>query len=190
MKTSGVRFGIRSKLIISFGFIIILLALVSASAYISLVQVDTRVDELFDTYVEFSQLTRETENKRVQIQASEKDLLLQYVLQGIDAALTTGDSTRTTLNAIRDNLKAMQKVRVDASTQRKINDLLKTVASYEESLSRLETSLRQQTPEENTPASRADTVDMVIEKNFAEQGSNNDLEKIKLVLAECAVTAR
>jgi twitching motility protein PilJ len=190
MKTSGVRFGIRSKLIVSFGFIIVLLALVSASAYISLVQVDTRVDELFDTYIEFSQLTRETENKRIHLQASEKGLLLQYVLQGIDAALKTGDSTRTTLNAIRDSLEAMQKIRVDAPTQRKVNDLLKTVDSYEESLSRLEASLKQHTPEENTPASRAGTVDIVMEKIFAEQDSNDALEKIKLLLAECAVTAR
>ena len=76
MKASGVRFGIRSKLIVSFGFIIVLLALVSTAAYISLTQVDTRVNELFNTYVEFSRLTGETENKRMNLQVSEKDLIL------------------------------------------------------------------------------------------------------------------
>ena len=190
MKTSGVRFGIRSKLIVSFGFIIILLALVSASAYISLRQVDTKVNELFDTYVEFSQLTRETENKRMQLQASEKDLLLQYVLQGIDAALTTGDATRTTLNAIRDNLEAMRKLNVNAPTQRKVNDLLKTIDAYEKNLSLLEASLKQRTPEENTPASRIVAADVTIKELFGEQGSIDAVEKIKLVLSECAVTAQ
>ena len=164
MKTSGVRFGIRSKLIVSFGFIIVLLALVSTAAYISLIQVDTRVNELFNSYVEFSRLTGETENERMHLQVSEKELLLTYILQGLDAALASGDAARTTINTMRDNLDAMRKLKVDPAIQRNLNDLLKAIDAYEEYLSRLEASLKERTPEENTPESRLEPAGMTLEE--------------------------
>jgi len=185
MKTSGVRFGIRSKLIVSFGFIIVLLALVSTAAYISLTQVDTRVNELFSSYVEFSRLTGETETELMRLQASEKTLVLTYVLQGLDAALETGDAARTRINAMRDNLDAMRTLKLDPAFQRNLNDLLKAIDAYEEYLARLEASLKERTP---APESRLEPAGMTLEEMLGE-GSNVAVEKIRAVLSECAVTA-
>ena len=188
MKTSGVRFGIRPKLIVSFGFIIVLLALVSTSAYISLTQVDTRVNELFNSYVEFSRLTGKTENELLHLQVSEKALILTYILQGLDAALKTADKAHTTINAMRDNLDAMRKLKVDPAIQRNLNELLKAIDAYEEYLSRLEASLKERTPEGGTPESRLEPAGMTLEEMPGE-GSNDTIEKIKAGVSECALTA-
>jgi len=190
MKTSGVRFGIRSKLIVSFGFIIVLLALVSASAYISLKQIDTKINTLFDEHVEFLRLTRDTENKQAQLQASEKKLLLHYSLQGINAALTAGDKVRTTTNAMRDNLEAILQLDVNSATRSNVDEILAMIDDYEKKLSLFEASLKERTPEENTPESRLTVAAQTIDELSGEQSSNKAVQRIGVALSACTTIAR
>lgn len=189
MKASVVRFGIRSKLIVSFGLIIVLLALVSASAYISLKQVDTRVNELLDSYIEFARLSRDTEKKLARLQVSEKELLLKYSLEGIDSALTTGDRARTAINKVRDNLNEMLRLSIDSTTRRKVNETISAVDAYEKNLAVMEESLKQNLPEENTAGSRLEAAGKTIEGAPGE-GLHDSFGKIGLILSQSTDSAR
>ncbi len=179
MKTSGIRFGIRSKLIVSFGFILVLLMLVSASAYVSLLQNNARVSQLLDTYVEFDRLTRATENNRITLQAFEKEFMLNYVLQGLNAALTTGDAARATINTMRDNLEAIRKLAIDQSTLRKADDLGTVLDAYSVYLTQLETALKDTG---DTPEARARSAAEAIEARSGETDAADSVEKIERIL--------
>ncbi|MBM4310077.1 MAG: HAMP domain-containing protein [Deltaproteobacteria bacterium] len=189
MKTSGVRFGIRTKLIVSFGFIIVLLMLVSASAYLSLLQVDGKFNQLLGTYGELDRLTRETENARLRLQSLEKDLALQFALQGIGAAFKAGDDARATVATMRDNLAAISKLNVDRTLQRTSAELLKLLDAYEEYLTQLETSLKESSSGENTAESRLRSAEAAI-ANLSAEGPGNAVQTLRPVLAQFAADAR
>ncbi len=184
MKTSGIRFGIRSKLIASFGFIILLLMLVSASAYLSLLRVDEQSNQLLGTYVAFDRLTRETENARMQLQALEKDLVLQFALQGIEAAFKTGDDARATVTKMRANLEAIRKLSVDQSLLRKAAELVKILDAYEEYLARTETALKESSSGQSTPESRLRAAEKALADFSGSQGSGAAVERLRTVLSQ------
>jgi len=188
MKTSGVRFGIRSKLIVSFGSIIVLLMLVSASAYLSLLQVDEKFNQLLGTYVEFDRLTGETENARLRLQFLEKDLLLQFATQGMEAAFKAGDEARATVTTMRDNLAATRKLNIDPALQRTSAELVKILDAYEEYLTRLENSLKEIPSGEPTAESRLRSAQAAI-ANLSAEGAEDAVQRLKPVLSQFAAAA-
>lgn len=188
MKTSVVRFGIRSKLIFAFGLIIILLMIVSALAYLSLRQGDEKIRELLDTHVEFDRLTRDTEQARATLHALEKGLVLTYITQGIDEALAIGDTARTTINSMRDNLEAIRGLALDEATQRRTGDAAQALDSYEEYLSRLEEALSDGAAE-NTAESRARAATEARARIAAGDENGDAAARISPILSEFTETA-
>jgi twitching motility protein PilJ len=180
MKNSGVRFGIRSKMIFAFGSIIFLIALVSATAYVSFMSIDLRINELLGTYVEFAQLVGATENERLNLQILEKDFALYDRTQGDDSAFGGLDEARARIEIITENLNAIRMLEVDQAIRRNVNGLLEAMKAYDSALRQSVDLIRLRVRSDDGLAMRLRTAGDALEELFTNQGFNvRDIKVIR-----------
>ena len=134
-KSPGTPFkSIKNKLYISFGILIVLFLLVSAGAICIQLYFDTRVTNLFDTQIRFSDLVKSSETALLEVQVLERDFLASYRDRGADAVKGLASKTEQQFQAIHPSLAEIQRLNVGQENIDMAKNFDKAVNDYQKGL--------------------------------------------------------
>lgn len=134
-KSRGTPFrSIKSKLYISFGFLIVVFLIVSAGAIGIQWYFDYRVTNLFNTQIRFSDLVKSSESALLEIQVLERDFFATYRDGGTDAVKALLTETGNQFEIIHGSLRDIQQLSVGQENIDMAKEFDNAVTSYEKGL--------------------------------------------------------
>lgn len=134
-KSRGTLFkSIKSKLYVSFGFLIVLFLLVSAGAIGIQLYFDNTVTNLFNTQIRFSDLVKSSESALLEVQVLERDFLAANRDTNADAVKGLRSETQDKFKVIHGSLLEIQQLNVGAENIKKAKDFDTAVTDYQKGL--------------------------------------------------------